>query len=272
MTAQIVMDAGAGPVVGSLTLLGSEVNTPVTLSNVDNTGVAGWRWEILDAPEPSPTLNPLPPASFSDTAAITPDVKGHTIIVRLTTYRDAVRTQIDGVDQQVIRVRFDPPFDWVIPAAQQSIEANEIRGWAADVNRILRETQAFIETGGGGGMGISDTQIDEVVQTVGATTATIATYATLADNRAIQIRATVWGYTPSATQVAKFVIEAVFARNGASVVTSKDEAFAPGTYEDLPTLTNFAFLISGQDIQFRVTGHGGATIEWRCQAEVSEHG
>jgi hypothetical protein len=121
VTARIVMDAGGGPVIGSVTLPGAQVGTPVSLSNADNTAVEGWRWEILDAPEPSPTLNPLPAPTFSNVEEITPDVKGHTIMVRLTTYKDAGRTQIDDVDQQVIRVRFDPPFDWVIPAAQESI-------------------------------------------------------------------------------------------------------------------------------------------------------
>jgi hypothetical protein len=149
------MDAGGGPIVGSITLPGAEVNTPVTLSNADNTDVEGWRFEILDAPAPSPTLNPLPPPTHSNTAVITPDVKGHTIMVRLTTYRDAGRTQIDDVDQQVIRVRFEPPFDWVIPAAQESIEANEIRGWAEDVNRILRDVHQIIDDGGGGGFMIA---------------------------------------------------------------------------------------------------------------------
>ncbi len=147
MTARIVMDAGGGPVVGSIVLPATEVGTPVGLSNADNTQVEGWRWEILDAPAPSPTLNPLPAPTFANTAVIANDVKGHTVMLRLTTYKDAGRTQIDDVDQQVIGVRYDPPFDWVIPAAQQSIEANEIRGWAQDVNRILRDVHTIIEVG-----------------------------------------------------------------------------------------------------------------------------
>jgi hypothetical protein len=141
------MDAGGGPVVGSLVLPAADVGTPVALSNADNSGVSGWRWEIIDAPEPSATYNPLPAPTYANTETITPDVKGHTIMVRLTTYVDAGRTQIDDVDQQIIGVRFDPPYDWLIPAAQQSIEANEIRGWAADVNRMLREIQAFMVLG-----------------------------------------------------------------------------------------------------------------------------
>lgn len=151
MTARIVMDAGGGPVIGSITLVGADVSTPVLLSNADDTNVEGWRWEVLDAPPESPLNYPLPAATFSDTREITPDVKGFTIMVRLTTYRDAGRTVIDDTDQKVIRVRFEPPFDWVIPAAQESIEANELRGWAQDVNRILSDVHTLIEGGGGGG-------------------------------------------------------------------------------------------------------------------------
>jgi hypothetical protein len=151
VTAKIVMDDGGGPIIGSITLPGAMVSTPVTLSNFDNTGVAGWDWTILDTPAPSVTLNPIPPPVFTSTTVITPDVKGHTVLVRLTTYTDAARTNIDDTDQQVIRVQFDPPFDWTIPAAGQSIENDILRGWASDVNRMLRELQAFIDAGGGGG-------------------------------------------------------------------------------------------------------------------------
>ncbi len=149
MTARIVMDVGGGPVVGSLTLPSTNVGDPVTLSNQDNTGVSGWRWEILDAPAPSPTLNPLPAPTFANTAVIANDVKGHTVYLRLTTYTDVGRTIIDDVDEQVIGIRFDPPFDWVIPAARQSIQVDTIRGWAAEMNRILRDVHTIIEVGTG---------------------------------------------------------------------------------------------------------------------------
>lgn len=147
MTARIVMNAGAGPVVGSITLPGSGVGTAITLSNQDNTGVAGWKWEMIDAPASSVAYNPLPAPSFSATWGVTPDVKGESILVRLTTYKDAARTQVDAIDQKLVRVRFDPPFDWVIPAAGESIEANEIRGWAADVNRTLRDIHDSLGAG-----------------------------------------------------------------------------------------------------------------------------
>lgn len=153
MTARIVMDSGGGPVVGSLVLPASEVDTPVTASNLDNTGVEGWRWAIIDAPAPSPTLNPLPAPTFLNTDVITPDVKGHSIMLHLTTYSDAARTIIDDTDQKVLGVRFDPPFDWLIPAAGETLEIDLIRGWATDVNRILREVHAVIEGTGIAGFG-----------------------------------------------------------------------------------------------------------------------
>lgn len=150
MAAQIVFDAGGGPVIGTIYLPGTDEGVLVAASNADNAGVSGWRWEMLDAPAPSALNNPLPPPSFSSTAAFTPDVKGHSILVRLTTYTDVARTIIDAVSQELIKVRFDPPFDWVIPAAQESIEANEIRGWAEDVNTILRDIHGIIEDAGAG--------------------------------------------------------------------------------------------------------------------------
>jgi hypothetical protein len=147
------MDDGSGPVVGSLIQPASKVNVPVTLSNADNTNVDGWRWEIKDAPAPSPTLNPLPAPVFANTTVITPDVKGHSILVQLITYRDAARTIIDDTDQKVLGVRFDPPFDWLIPAAGETLEVDLIRGWASDVNRTLREVHAVIEGTGIAGFG-----------------------------------------------------------------------------------------------------------------------
>lgn len=139
MTAQIVMDAGAGPVAGSLVLPGSGVNTAVTLTNFNNTGVLGWKWEIVDAPLESPTLYPLPAPTYTNTKVVTPDVKGHAILIRLTTYTDAPRTILDAVDQKILGVRFDPPRDWLIPAAGESTELDIARGWATEVNRMLDE-------------------------------------------------------------------------------------------------------------------------------------
>lgn len=153
MTAQIVMDDGGGPVVGTLIQPATKVNVAHTLSNLDNTGIAGWKWEIKDAPAPSPTLNPLPAAVFTNTTIITPDVKGHSILVLLTTYLDAARTIIDDTDQKILGIRFDLPFDWIIPPAGETLEADAVRGWATEVNRFMRETHALVSGTGLAGFG-----------------------------------------------------------------------------------------------------------------------
>jgi hypothetical protein len=145
MTAQIVQNDGSGPVIGTLVQTHDKVNVAVTFSNFDDTGVLGWKWEVIDAPAPSPTLNPLPADVFTATTIITPDVKGHSIRVRLTTYADVLRTVIDDADEVILGVRFAPPFDWLIPAAGETLQVDDIRGWATEVNRQLRETHAFIE-------------------------------------------------------------------------------------------------------------------------------
>lgn len=144
MTAQIVMTAGGPPVVGTIVLPHTDVGTPVTLSNFDDTGINGWKWEVLDAPPESPTLYPLPPPTYASTRVIAPDVEGHTVLVRLTTYLDAARTIIDGIDQKAIKVRFAPPFTWIVPAAGETVEQDMVRGWATEVNRLLREVHSHM--------------------------------------------------------------------------------------------------------------------------------
>ena len=144
MTASIVTDKGEGPVVGSMNLVDSEVNTAIALSNADNSGVEAWKWEIIDSPEPSILHNPLPAPVFSAVHSITPDVIGHTVLFRLTTYKDVARSQVDDIDTKVITVSFPDPFNWVIPAAGQSVEKDALRGWASDINRFMRDVRNTI--------------------------------------------------------------------------------------------------------------------------------
>lgn len=118
--------------------------------------------------------------------------------------------------------------------------------------------------------GVGDLIIDAVLQTTTGATQTIATYSTLADERAINVKATIWAREPTTDDSAKYVIEALFNRDGSSVVTSKDENVV-SQFED-QAAWNVTFNISSQDIEVQVTGEGGKTIEWRCQLEVSEHG
>jgi len=144
MVAKIVTNDGGGPVVGSITLAGAAVGTPVTCTNLNDTGVLGWTWALIDVPEPSLTLNPIPPPSHANSRVVVPDVQGHTILIRLTTYTDVGRTVVDGVDQVAIRVKFLPPLDWVIPAANETIESDTSRGWATEMNETLRDLHATL--------------------------------------------------------------------------------------------------------------------------------
>lgn len=120
------------------------------------------------------------------------------------------------------------------------------------------------------GSGVADTTDDQTVQTTDATVTTIATYATLANERAIKIRASVWAREPATDDSASYVLEALFNRDGAGVVTSKDEVFL-SIFED-QAAWNVTLVVSSQNILVRVQGEAAKTIEWRCQLEVSEHG
>lgn len=149
MAARIVIDPGSDPIAGSRIFASSFVNTAFTFSNESNIGVLGWKWEWLDTPQISPTLDPAPGPSFGSTLSVTPDVKGWSILIRLTTYKDAARTVVDSTDTQAIGVRFDTPLDWLIPPAGLTTQFDTGKGWSREVNRIL----ANIRAGGGGGTG-----------------------------------------------------------------------------------------------------------------------
>lgn len=137
MAASITIDDGTNPpVTGSVDLDVSFLATAFTLSNFDDTGVLGWRWTLLDRPTgSSAVLSSTTAASIN----ITPDVEG-TYFIRLETFTDAGRTQLDDNDEQVIGIRYATPLDWLIPAAGQTTQLGGLRGWAEQVNEILRET------------------------------------------------------------------------------------------------------------------------------------
>lgn len=149
MTAQIVIDPGGDPVVGSRIMASTFAGTAFTFSNDDDAGVLGWKWEWLDTPFVSGTLEPKPAPSFASTLIVTPDVMGWSILIRLTTYRDVARTIVDGVDTQELSIKFPAPFDWYIPAAGETREQNQARGWSRMVNRILADINANLGSGGG---------------------------------------------------------------------------------------------------------------------------
>lgn len=159
MTARIVIDPGGDPQPGSRTFADSFVGGLFKLSNSDDTDVLGWKWEWIDTPEFSPTLNPLPGPSFDATLNVTPDVVGWSIMIRLSTYSDALRTVLDGVDEVVLGIKFPTPLDWCIPAATERRHKDAQRGWSAAVNRMLADAHAAAVAGGGSG-GRSDVRWD----------------------------------------------------------------------------------------------------------------
>lgn len=134
MSADIVMNDGGGAVNGSIETTKS---TSVQLSNLDDTGIAAWRWTLRDKPAGSA-------ASISDTTSanptITPDIEG-TYIIELKTYTDAGATSLDDADVEGIGVRYVDGPTWRIPGAGETTQFNTSRGWADEVNKILKDLQ-----------------------------------------------------------------------------------------------------------------------------------
>jgi len=266
MTAQIVTNSGGGPVVGTITLDGLDVNTPVTCTNLDDTGVLGWQWELIDVPAPSPTLNPIPPPTYLNVRVVVPDVAGHTILVRLTTYTDVARTIVDDVDQVAIRVKFlqtgnNPPLEWVIPAAQETSESDMARGWATEMNAVLRDIRALLNAA---------TRLNEVVQTTDATPNPFATYTTTVDSRVIGMSFVVLAYDVANDLSARFVVEVTAKRDSFGVVSILDE-YVTVVYRDNALWDVNVFAVTPY-VHIEVTGDVGNTVEWRLVGEVHEHG
>lgn len=129
MTAKIVLDSGV-PVTGSIEVAAS---TLVTMSNFDNTGVLGWKWELFDVPASSASVLS---GQFSSSETVTVDLPG-TFMLRLTTYQDAARTIIDDTDEQAIGVRYSGSFLWRLPGAGETLQFDATKGWKPEVNAIL---------------------------------------------------------------------------------------------------------------------------------------
>jgi hypothetical protein len=139
MSAQIVFDDGS-PTVGSKD---NGSLTAITLSNFDDTGVAGWEWEIVDRPQGSAAVLSDP----NDAApTFTPDVRG-TYLVRLQTYADAALETLDDADEQVYAIRLAGAYDWRVPAAGETSQLDSTRGWAAARETAIRDVHAFMTSG-----------------------------------------------------------------------------------------------------------------------------
>ncbi len=139
MTAQIAFNDGAvhiGSYDGGLL-------TSIVVSNVDNTGVLGWSWELLDVPVGSAAV-----LSSATAAAptFTADIRG-TYFLRLTTHTDVGRTILDGFDEQVYAIRLAGAYNWRVPAAGEARELSTTRGWAIALDDIIRDINTFMTSG-----------------------------------------------------------------------------------------------------------------------------
>jgi len=142
MTAQIVIDDGGGPVVGTIERASTLIGTVCTLSNYDDTGIAGWLWTLVDKPYGSAAA-----LSATDTATveITGDIEGG-YLLRLQTYTDAARTLLEDVDEQLIGIALPAPFDWQVPAAGETGQRGA-RGWATPRELAIKDVHAFMNSG-----------------------------------------------------------------------------------------------------------------------------
>lgn len=133
MAAQIVVDATPGSVIVA-------IGATVTLSNLDNTDVLGWLWELVDKPAGSA-------AALSSTIVAAPtltvDLAG-SYAVSLRTFRDVPRTVFDAFDFEEVAARYAAGFDWRLPAAGETLQYDASKGWKAEVNRILVDVHDYI--------------------------------------------------------------------------------------------------------------------------------
>lgn len=134
---------------GTPTPLQVTAGTPVTLTNADDAGVAGWDWTLLYRPAASTaTIS----NALTSSATITPDVPG-TYLIRLRTWANASRTILDAVDTGATFIRFVTTPTWRIPAVQETTQVDSDEGWGNELNAILEYIQANIGGGGGGTLG-----------------------------------------------------------------------------------------------------------------------
>lgn len=134
MTASIRIDDGTNPPQQSTDNPVTFLGTVHTLSNFDDTNILAWLWTLVDKPIGSAAALS---ATTTATTTLTPDVEG-SYLVRLETFLDVGGTNADDVDEQVIGVRFEDPFNWLIPAAGETTQQG-VRGWAQSREEAIRE-------------------------------------------------------------------------------------------------------------------------------------
>lgn len=143
MTAQIVIDDGGGPAVGSTDNDNTFLSVVHTISNFSDTGVLSRRWTLVDKPIGSTAALS---STTTATVTMTPDVAGN-YLIRLETFTDVGSTQLDDADEQVVGVRLPTPYDWAVPAAGETNQQNATRGWAQSREEAIRDVHAFMNSG-----------------------------------------------------------------------------------------------------------------------------
>lgn len=146
MTASIIFDVGGPDFAGRIV---TGIGTQVNMRNLDDTGVLGHQWTLLDRPISSAAVVTDPFIPATDT---TGDIKGGGYLIQLITYKDVARTDVDGVARGIILIPFSGTFDWRIPAAGETTEDDPNRGWAEAMEDILRDVQANLTPGAVGGV------------------------------------------------------------------------------------------------------------------------
>src|SRR3990172_13081551 len=110
-----------------------ELGVEVTLTNVDDTGVTDWLWELLDIPTGSIAVLA---DETTDTATFTPDVEGSYLIKLTVNTNEDTDTAIAAVKTLRNRIR--------IPAAGERTETSATRGWAEARNAAIARLAKLI--------------------------------------------------------------------------------------------------------------------------------
>ncbi len=104
------------------------LSLPVTVLNQDDTGAASWLWAIIDKPSNS-TASLVSPTS--STTTFIPDIEG-TYLIKVIVNGDIAISDQQGAAVKTANLNFR------IPAAKETIEFDNNRGWATAVNAALK--------------------------------------------------------------------------------------------------------------------------------------
>ena len=110
-----------------------DLNTLVTLTNDDNSGITSWLWEFVYKP---PTSSAVISGAGTSTATFTPDVVG-SYLIKLTV-SDGVS---DVIDQRIAAIKTSQ-YEMRIPAAEETVEFDGTTGWASAIYNAFTNLDA----------------------------------------------------------------------------------------------------------------------------------